>query len=204
MDANTATRCITVKKLLKNNYLADSEAMLSRREPTSDMLIKGVPVMLTWLDVAEVADIDAADIWAVGVVPFTDSGDVVTVRLRRGIEIPAGGIEPSDADLEATARREAWEEARITLGRLELAQLARVDRRDTDAPARYLVIFTGAVQSMPVFEQRHESFDRLVVSCEDYAGKDGFGPYSTTADRRWMIQEAKAAIRRAGSASVAA
>jgi len=204
MNANVATRCITVKKLLENDYLADSAAMLSRRQPTSDMLIKGLPVRLTWLDVAEVADIDVADIWAVGVVPFTANGDVVTVRLRRGIEIPAGGIEPSDADLEATARREAWEEARITLGRLELAQLARVDRRDIDAPAQYLVFYTGAVRSMPAFEQCHESFERLVVSCEDYAGKDGFGPYSTAADRRRMIQDAKAAIRRAGSAAVAA
>jgi 8-oxo-dGTP diphosphatase len=204
MNANIATRCITAKKLLENNYLADSETMLNRREPTSDMLVKGLPVTLTWLDVAEVAEIDVADIWGVGVVPFTDNGDVVTVRLRRGIEIPAGGIERSDADLEATARREAWEEARITLGHLELAQLARVDRRDTDAPARYLVFFTGTVRSMPSFEQRHESFERLVVSCEDYAGKGGFGPYSTAADRRRMIQDAKTAMRRAGSAAIAA
>ncbi|MFI9387044.1 NUDIX hydrolase [Kutzneria sp. NPDC052558] len=204
MNANTATRCITVKKLLENSYLADSATLPSRRQSTSDMLVKGLPVTLTWLDAAAVADIDVADIWGVGVVPFTDNGDVVTVRLQRGIEIPAGGVEPSDADLEATARREAWEEARITLGRLELAQVARVDRRDIDAPAQYLVFFTGAVRSMPAFEQCHESFERLVVSCEDFAGKDGFGPYSTAADRKRMIEDAKAAMRRAGSVTVAA
>jgi 8-oxo-dGTP diphosphatase len=204
MNTTIGTRAGTAKRLIKNNLFTGSNPILSRKKQfiagmlrsTSDMHIKKLPVTVTWLDPAEADTIDPAAVWGVGVIPFTEDGDVVVVRLRRGIEIPAGGIEPQDLDFEATARREAWEEARITLGELELAQVAQVDRVDADEPARYLVFYAGTVRSMPPFEQHCESFERLVVSCEEFVEKDGFGPYSPAADRYRMISEAKSAVRR--------
>jgi len=59
---------------------------------------------------------------AVVVLPFTPAGDVVVIdewrqavgRVNRGL--PAGGVEPDDADLEAAARRELTEETGYVAG----------------------------------------------------------------------------------------
>ncbi|WP_177320282.1 NUDIX hydrolase [Lentzea waywayandensis] len=135
--------------------------------------------------------VDPRAIYGVGVVAFSGDDEIVMVRLNRGIEIPAGTVEAADTSLEHTARREAWEEACITLGQLHLVQLMRVEWHDLAKPAVYVPIYAGKVASMPPFAQRHETYGRIIVSCRQYVDVLGFG---TRRDRERLIANAKSAV----------
>jgi 8-oxo-dGTP pyrophosphatase MutT (NUDIX family) len=60
---------------------------------------------------------DFTQITSVAVIPFVDNGEIMVTRLKRGVDIPGGHVEPADADIAATASREAAEEAAIELAR---------------------------------------------------------------------------------------
>jgi 8-oxo-dGTP diphosphatase len=160
---------------------------------TGDVMFKGMPVTFTWLPLSELSAVEKSSILGVVVVPFTADDGIVMVELQRGLEIPGGKIEPTDFDLETTARREAWEEARIVLGQPELTLLVRVDWRDREAPPGYIVVFAANVRSMAPFEQNHESMGRMVVSSADYIDMFGFGPVEM---RERMVWEARKALSR--------
>jgi 8-oxo-dGTP diphosphatase len=162
-------------------------------EAHTDVVLKGLPVTLTWLDLDTMTDVPdlRSKIMGVCVVPVTADGRIVLAELSRGREIPGGGIEPADRDFVATARREAWEEARIELGELKLLQFIRIDRRDKPSEPSYAVIYAGAVTRMPPFERKHESFGRVVVSVDDYVARYGLG---SLEDRRTLIAMTMSAL----------
>jgi 8-oxo-dGTP diphosphatase len=161
--------------------------------------VKDTPTVLSWLDPAAVPH--RRQVSVVMIVPFAADGEVVAVRLRRGVELPGGHVLPEDASLEDAARREAWEEARITLGPLAVAQVIRVDYRTgpaltdptlTDPPGTtHIVVYTGRVLRMAPFDRAHESLARMVVSTEDFIDRYGTG---SSDDRRLLIAEAGAAL----------
>ncbi|MFB6093854.1 MAG: NUDIX hydrolase [Halanaeroarchaeum sp.] len=82
---------------------------------------------------------------AVVVLAFTPAGDVVVVdewrqavsRVNRGL--PAGGVEPDDEDLDATARRELEEETGYVPDRLERLGTFEPANGVTDAVHHYYV-----------------------------------------------------------------
>ena len=158
-------------------------------------LFKGVPVTWTPLSLAAMGQVKRlrSKIMGVCVVPVTPDGRIVLTKLRRGVEIPGGGIEPDDRELADTARREAWEEARVELGRLELVQFIRVDRCDVKSPPRYIVIFAGMVTRMPPFERTNESLGRILVTPADYITTPGSG---TVEGRRQLVTHALTALAR--------
>lgn len=159
--------------------------------PTSEVVLKGHRVTMTWMDPELLPGVDPRAVFGVSVVAFSGADEIVMVDLARGLEIPAGGVEDTDENLEATVRREAWEEARVTLGEVRLAQLVRVDWLDRAAPAVYIPVYAAEVATMPAFEQCHESRGRRLVSCQDYVDHLGFGPAHV---RRALIADAKAAL----------
>jgi len=152
--------------------------------------VKTAPAVLSWLDPATVPE--RRDVSVVMVVPFTVDGRVVVARLRRGVELPGGHVQPEDRSLEDAARREAWEEARITLGRLAVAQVIRVDYLTDPPSTSHIVVFTGRVLRMAPFDRAHESLARMVVPSEDFIDHYGTG---SRDDRRVLIAEAGAALR---------
>lgn len=152
--------------------------------------LKDSPTIQTWLDPSVVPDPGSVSI--VMTVPFTDDGHVVVVRLRRGVELPGGHVLPEDTDLEAAARRETWEEARITLGPLAVTQVIRIEYAADPLRATHLVVYTGRVASMHPFVSAHESLGRLVVSCADFIARYGTG---SSEDRRTLMDEARISLR---------
>jgi 8-oxo-dGTP diphosphatase len=151
--------------------------------------VKDTPTVLSWLDPAAVPD--RRHVSVVMVVPFAADGEVVVVRLRRGVELPGGHVLPEDGSLEGAARREAWEEARIILGPLGIAQVIRVDHLTDPPGTTHIVVYTGRVLRMAPFDRAHESLARMVVSTEDFIDRYGTG---TREDRRLLIAEAAAAL----------
>jgi cytochrome P450/ADP-ribose pyrophosphatase YjhB (NUDIX family) len=150
---------------------------------------KDEPTTLTWLDPALLPHVGR--IYAVSVVPMTGDGRVVMAQLQRGVEIPGGKVEAEDADLEATARRETWEEACVMLGSLRLIQLIRFEQGE--AEPRYVASYAGEVTNIAPFVKGNESLGRLLVSRRQYVAVFGFG--SITDRRRLMIQASAALFR---------
>ncbi|MBP2326442.1 8-oxo-dGTP diphosphatase [Kibdelosporangium banguiense] len=155
-----------------------------------DVRHKGVPMSLTWLNLACLPDVGT--ISSASVVPVTADGKIVLAKLARGLEIPGGDVIVSDPDIEAAARREAWEETCIRLGPLVLIQLVRVEQNTPLAVVRHVVVYAGRVTSMPTFVQENESAGRVVVSPDEYIERVGFGHAD---DRRLLVTQAMAAVR---------
>src|SRR5262249_34290915 len=118
-------------------------------------------------------------------------GEIVVARLRRGVEIPGGHVLPEDGNLEGAARRGAWEEGRITLGPLVLAQGIRGDRLTGPPGPPHVAVYPGRVLRMAPCDRGHESLARMVVSTEDFIDRYGTG---TREDRRMLIDDAAAAL----------
>src|ERR1700722_1144268 len=68
----------------------------------------------------ELPDEIAQQVGLVGVLAFTADGKLAAVVSKRGVDIPSGHVEPDDSDPESALRREAREEAKLTLGPLTL------------------------------------------------------------------------------------
>ncbi|SFG58517.1 ADP-ribose pyrophosphatase [Halopelagius inordinatus] len=107
---------------------------------------------------------------AVVVLPFTPDGDVVVIeewrqavgRVSRGL--PAGTVEPDDADLSVAARRELAEETGYEAG--EVSHLCTVE------PANGLLNsvhhFFVARDCEPTAEQELDFNESIRVTVEDY------------------------------------
>ena len=161
-----------------------------RRPGRSAVTFKQTPLNLTWLAPEHIDTVD--EVFATMVVPFTPDGDVVAVWLRRGLELPGGTVEAYDRSLTETARREAWEEARIVLGDLTLLHIVRMEHRDGLGPTRCVAVYTGTVAWMPPFVREAESLGRLVLSPDEFVAKaTGFG---STHARRDLIDSAWTAV----------
>ena len=108
---------------------------------------------------------------SVVVLPFTGAGDVVVVdewrqavgRVNRGL--PAGGIEPRDDDLAATARRELVEETGYVAGSLERLVTVEPANGVADIAFTYFV----ARDCAPDGEQALDADETIAVSTVPWA-----------------------------------
>src|SRR5919201_7164148 len=66
---------------------------------------------------------------SVGVVPFTDEGLIVAALLQRGVDLPGGHVQEGERTIEEVARREALEEAGITLREVHAAEVLLLPTR---------------------------------------------------------------------------
>jgi 8-oxo-dGTP pyrophosphatase MutT (NUDIX family) len=71
-----------------------------------------------------------------------------TMRAHSGeVAFPGGGRDPEDADLESTARREAWEEIGLAPDRVEI--VGQLDPLATLSSGAHITPFVGVVRDLP-------------------------------------------------------
>lgn len=108
-------------------------------------------------------------ITSVLVVPFTADGLIVCALLPRGIDLPGGHTQKNEQNCEETARREAIEEAGITLGKLQLLTVLQSDYLGSETEQlTYIVVMTGFVENILPYEGLHESLGRRIIRIDDF------------------------------------
>lgn len=156
--------------------------------------IKGKQVTFTLLPATTVPPLDK--VTSVAVVPFTDKGEIVLALLDRGADIPGGHMHKGETTLEQTARREAMEEAFITLGPLKTALVIQSDFYGS-APDEltYMVVMTGAVTAFHGEKPDGETLGRKIMPPADFIAA------YTAGDKNFMqeiVTTAKATLQRTG------
>lgn len=139
-------------------------------------IIKGKKVTFTLLDpVSYIPPLEK--VTSVAVVPFDQDGNIVTALLKRGPDLPGGHMQVGEKDFSETARREALEEAFITLGKIEIACVIQSDYYgDTDDKLTYMIVMAGMIDKLEAEKPNKESAGRKVMSIEkflqDYSAGD--------------------------------
>lgn len=137
---------------------------------------KGDAVTLILLD-ANAALPPFDKVTSVAVVPFDARGNIVTALLERGPDLPGGHMQEEEMSFDATARREAMEEAFVILGRLEPACVIQSDYYGgLPEQLTYMVVLTGRVESfLPVVPDGETSGREILAPAafiEAYAAGD--------------------------------
>ena len=104
---------------------------------------------------------------SVAVVPFTDEGLIVAALLQRGVDLPGGHVQEGERTIEEVARREALEEAGITLREVHAAEVLQSDYYGPD-DLTYMVLTTAFVDEYRPFAPNEESQGRLTLSVEEF------------------------------------
>ncbi|HEY7355282.1 MAG TPA: NUDIX domain-containing protein [Ktedonobacterales bacterium] len=130
-------------------------------------------------------------ITSVAVVPFTPEGRIVATVLDRGVDLPGGHVQETENTIEETARREALEEAGITLKDLFVVKVIQSDYYGS-APddLTYMITLTAFVDAFQPFIPNPESTGRLVLDIEDFLAQ------YTAGGREWMRSMVMAAHAR--------
>lgn len=101
------------------------------------------------------------------------SDELIVIQLERGIDIPGGHVEPFDADIAATAKREAAEEAAIELG--EPVYVIGIITSDYKGSApgdiMYMLITVGRVAKINRFMAKFESVNRVQMTPDAFLRK---------------------------------
>lgn len=148
--------------------------------------IKGKQVTFTLLPASAVPPLDK--VTSVAVVPFTDKGDIVLALLDRGADIPGGHMHKDETTLEQTARREAMEEAFITLGPLKTALVIQSDfYGSAQDELTYMVVMTGTVTAFDDEKPDGETMGRKIMPPEQFIAEYKAG------DRNFMEEIVKTA-----------
>lgn len=119
------------------------------------------PVTLTRLGASAQPPFEA--VTSAAVVAVTQDDMLVVADLARGLDIPGGHVQRHEKSIEETVRREAWEEARITLANLKPVEVIESDYFGAD-DLTYLVIFAARVMRLAPWEEKHESAGRMVLA----------------------------------------
>lgn len=104
------------------------------------------------------------------VIPFVEKNTMVATLLERGLDIPGGHVENSDSGIIQTIKREAYEEARISLADpLYLIGVISSDYRGKKPEqTTFMLITAGRVNGMDDFVAEFESIDRKTVTTEEF------------------------------------
>jgi 8-oxo-dGTP pyrophosphatase MutT (NUDIX family) len=109
----------------------------------------------------------------VKIIAFNDEGKILAVRKRkkfdpnRKLNIISGTHEGDDKNYEETIRREAREEANVTLGRLFLA--AVIERKLKGASSTtYHLVMTARVKEFIPYTEYQEPNERFFLTREEF------------------------------------
>lgn len=142
-------------------------------------------VTFTYLGAAELPPFEF--VTSVAVVPFTQDGNIVAVRLRhRGLDLPGGHVEPHETAPEQTMAREVMEEACITIKHPVLVEVIQSDYFEH---ASYMLIYGAFVDELLPFDTPDDEMSdgREIVS------KDEFIRQYEAGDQELMSQTVKVA-----------
>lgn len=109
-------------------------------------------------------------ITSVAVVPLIRSDEMVAILLERGLDIPGGHVEATDDRVVGTVKREAYEEARISLANpLYLIGIISSDYMgNTPEQTTYMLITVGRVDRLDDFVAEFESTGREIVATSEF------------------------------------
>lgn len=106
---------------------------------------------------------------SVGVVPFTEDGEIMVVHLDRWWDIMGGHVQEWEYDFEEVARREALEEACIRIKDLKLSLVVESDYFGSHTEdLTYILFYSASVDIIESFVPNHESFGRKVVKIDEF------------------------------------
>ncbi len=108
---------------------------------------------------------------SVSVIPVTESGEIVAVRLKnRGLDIPGGHVEKHEKAPEETLHRELMEEANITVKDLRLIEVIRSNYfGDKPEDASFMLIYVAKVDEIHDFTLSDEmSYERVITTPEKF------------------------------------
>jgi 8-oxo-dGTP diphosphatase len=126
--------------------------------------VKGKQVTFRHIGAFSMPDFRA--VTSVSVIPFTESGNIVAVRLRhRGIDLPGGHVEPGEQTPQETMDREVMEEACMTV---RDAVLTEVIESDFFEHASYMLLYGAYVDALSEFIPSDEASERIELSREDF------------------------------------
>ncbi len=109
---------------------------------------------------------DFSTITNVAAIAFADSDNIVAVELHRGLDLPGGHKEPEDTNALDTVRREAMEEACITLAG-PFYVVGIIESNYYPEPS-YMLIIACKVDELHDFEALHESLGRELVTPAEF------------------------------------
>jgi 8-oxo-dGTP pyrophosphatase MutT (NUDIX family) len=113
--------------------------------------------------------INFEQITTVIVFPFTDDGKLVTVSLKRGLDIPGGHVQTHETSIEAVARRETLEEAAATLGEIHICGIIQSDYFGTEPDKlSYIIAVTAFIAQIHPFTPNYEASARLIITPEAF------------------------------------
>ncbi len=131
-------------------------------------MVKGKNVTFTLLpSIRQIPPLEK--VTSVAVVPFDEKGDIVVALLKRGPDLPGGHMQINENTFSETARREALEEAFITLSDLEIACIIQSDfYGNTEDKLTYMIIMAGIVDTFEPEEPNEDTSGRKIISIEAF------------------------------------
>lgn len=108
---------------------------------------------------------------SVSVIPMTESGEIVAVRLKnRGLDIPGGHVEKHEKTPEETLNRELMEEANVTVKDLKLVEVIKSNYfGDRPEDVSFMLIYVAKVDEILDFTLSDEmSYERVITSPEKF------------------------------------
>lgn len=101
------------------------------------------------------------------VIAFDDAGNVLAIRKHKKIDIISGTTGCDDRNYKDAARREAREEANVTLGRLHLAAVIESKPKDNpSAEASFILVMTARVKGIIPYSEYQEPNKRYFLTKE--------------------------------------
>lgn len=127
---------------------------------------------------------------SVSVIPITDSGEIVAVRLKnRGLDIPGGHVEKHEKTPEETLHRELMEEANTTVKDIKLVEVIRSNYfGNEEDDSSYMLIYVARVDEVLDFTLSDEmSYERIIISSDEFIKDYNAGDKEFMSD---IIQQA--------------
>lgn len=111
--------------------------------------------------------IDFSSITSVSVIAFNKEEKILSVMLEhRGVDIPGGHVEAYETNIYETIKREAMEEACVSLKGIQPIALIKSDYNSEKET--YMVIMAGRVDEEYPFKAEYESTQRFYLNVENF------------------------------------
>lgn len=112
-------------------------------------------------------DFDQSAVTSASVTAFMPDGRLALALLDRGPDLPGGHVNTADRSIEDTVRREAMEEAGLTLGPLTLSCVIESDYFGQDK-LTYMLNYAAWVEELTDVPNEFESSGRTILAVREF------------------------------------